>query len=95
MLVPYTVGSKLKKTMQDVEDKYSALIGGKRVRVIEKGGDSLINLLGRNDPWASKRICTDKDCMPYKSRVWLNEEKKASRKNKIKLPEVLIKQTNN
>ena len=95
LLVPYTVGSKLKKTIQEAEDKYSDLIGGKRVRVIEKGGDSLINLLGRNDPWASKRVCTDKDCMPCTSRTWLNEEKKMAKKNKTKLPEVLTTKTSN
>ena len=59
------------------------------MRVIEKGGDSLINLLGRNDPWTNKRLCTDDGCMPCASRAWLNEEKKAAQKNKTKLPEVL------
>ena len=29
------------------------MVGGGRVRVVEKGGDVLSNLLGRNDPWGS------------------------------------------
>ena len=59
LLVPFTVGGALQKLVQCAEDSYVDLIGGERIRVIEKGGDTLLNLLGRNDPWSAKRSCTD------------------------------------
>ena len=38
LLVDYTVGSNLKTRIQDVEDEFTRLVGGGRVRVVEKGG---------------------------------------------------------
>ena len=37
LLVPYTMGSRLRDKMQQVEDQYVALMGGSRVRMVEKG----------------------------------------------------------
>ena len=96
LLVPYTVGSELQHAVQQADD-YMRLVGGEggRVRVIEKGGDKLVDLLSRNDPWAARRYCSDETCPTCDSRRWLNNLKKESRKTKSALPEGLIATTSN
>ena len=59
LLVPFSVGSVLQRAVKEAEDDYRNLIGGPRVWVLEKGGDTLVNILGKNDPWATGRPCTD------------------------------------
>ena len=93
LLVPFTVGGTLQRMVQSAEDSYVDLIGGDRVRVIEKGGDTLLNLLGRNDPWSARRSCTDQGCPSCESRRWLQELKKTAKKSGSTLPKALIQST--
>ena len=53
------------------------------------------HLLCRNDPWASRRFCYDKSCVTCRSRSWLQEQTKAAKKAKEKLPDELEKTTVN
>ena len=85
-VVPYTEGSKLKLLVQAAEDDFVGLTKAKRVRVIERGGDKLGNLLGRNDPWAAERACSDKGCWVCTSRTWLREQRKAAKKEGLEMP---------
>ena len=80
LLVPYTLGSTLKKRIQRVEDNFNALVGEHRVRIVEAGGDRIIHLLGRNDPWVGDQGCGDAQCVPCRSRQWLKEQKAEARK---------------
>ena len=59
LLIPYTIGSKLKEKIQDADDKFVSLLGGGWVRVVERGGTVLAHMLGRSDPWATTRLCDD------------------------------------
>ena len=90
LLVDYSVGSRLKSMVQKTEDQFAEMVGGGRVRVLEKGGDVLVNILGRNNPWAAKRSCKDPTCHPCKSRAWITEQKKVARREKMDLPECLL-----
>ena len=90
LLVPYTMGSRLKEEMQQAEDRFVALVGGSRVRMVEQGGNVMGHLLGRGDPWASGRSCDDASCMTCSSRRWLREEQKSAKKEGRKLPDCLI-----
>ena len=90
--VPFTVGSKLLQVMQNAENDYSQATGCKRVRVVEGGGDKLVNTLGRNNPWSSKLYCSDSDCQPCKTRKWLREQQKEAKKGNTQLPKFLLKQ---
>ena len=60
---------------------------------MEHGGDCLINLLGRNDPWASKRACTDSECVVCKSRSWIQSQTREAKKKGESLPKELITDT--
>ena len=94
LLVPFTMDSVLQKSVQAAEDSYLEVVGGDRVRVVEKGGDQLIHLLGRNDPWASRRSCNDPRCATCDSRRLLGEMTKEARKQgAAPLPEALITST--
>ena len=95
LLVPYTVGGILQSSMQKAEDKFVELTGSQRVRIVEKGGETLGNLLGRNDPWSSRRVCPDPGCNPCKSRTWIKQQKVAAKKSGMSLPKVLITKTSN
>ena len=93
LVVPYSIGSTLKKRMQKVEDEFAQVVKAERVRMVEAGGDRLIHVLGRNDPWASETTCGDKSCVPCGSRLWLREAKLEAKKSGTKLPEGLIQKT--
>ena len=95
LLVPYSVGSLLQKQVQDSENKLMDLLGGPKVRIVEKGGDTLLDLLGRNDPWAASRRCPDPSCPTCASRMWLRETQKKARKSNTPLPKGLITATTN
>ena len=89
LMVPYTPGSSLQKLIQSAEDTFSKTVGCRKVRVIERGGAKLVDLLGRNDPWASQSRCDDEQCQPCASRMWLKEQMKEARKEKTQLPAIL------
>ena len=55
----------------------------------------MAHMLGRADPWASRRSCDDKDCCTCEGKRWLQEQKKACRRDNTKLPDVLIQKTAN
>ena len=90
LLVPFSAGSKLQKAVQHAEDQFVALTGCQRIRVVEQGGDKLSNLVCRNDPWASRRVCPDSNCATCKSRTWLKDQKVAAKKTGKTLPKVLL-----
>ena len=64
LLVPYTIGSKLKEEMQEVVNEFVALIGGDRVCMVKQSGNTLLNLLGCNGKWAAAHSSGDPVCAP-------------------------------
>ena len=50
MFVPFTMGSKLAKSLRDAEEKLCS-ITGYRLKVVEKAGDKLEDLLAKSNPW--------------------------------------------
>ena len=92
LLVPYTVGSTLKDVIQEAEDSLQEIVGEEdRVRVVEQGGDLLSNLLGRTDPWATKRTCGDTSCWTCQSTTWISDQIKSAKKTGSKPPKDLVK----
>ena len=94
LLVPFTPGSILKDAIQKADDDYCNLIKSRRIRVIESGGEKLMNLLSRNDPWANSRVCDDQECPTCSTRTWIKEERKKARRDNQKLPTLLETNTN-
>ena len=61
-MCPTPQGGGLAKTIQSAEDNFSKLHRVPRVRIIERGGKKLKDLLGKKDLWATTD-CNKLDCM--------------------------------
>ena len=90
LMVPSSINSALKESVQKEEDDLQKVLGGDRVRVVEKGGDLLSILLCRSDPWAARRMCGDEKCWTCQSLVWFSDQKKLAKSQGVKMPEGLI-----
>ena len=67
LFVPYTRGGVLQKKLQEVEDKYVAGTNKKKIKMVERGGVRLRDLLCQKDAW-SKRRCEIGSCLPCQSK---------------------------
>ena len=53
MFVPYTQDSILKRRLEELDDRVGEATGNPAVRFVERcGGGTIIDLLGRSNPWA-------------------------------------------
>ena len=68
LFVPHTPESLLAKMLQKEEDTFFTLHQCAWVKVVERGGTRLQDLLGRKDPWA-KTSCGKSDCMVCEARI--------------------------
>ena len=50
MFVPFTAGSKLVKNLREAEEKLGSMTGY-RMKLVEKAGDKLEDLLTKSNPW--------------------------------------------
>ena len=63
LFVPHTPGGLLAKMMQEEEELFRKGTTMKRVKMIERGGTALIDILSRKNPWA-REGCDRTDCLP-------------------------------
>ena len=61
LFVPQTPGGELAKLIQKVEDKNAKMMGTDRVRVVERGGTELKEMLCKNNPFGRQK-CLREDC---------------------------------
>ena len=57
VFIPTTEGSKLKKILQEKDDNLCRIAGSPTVRFVEKGGPTILDQVGRNNPWAGDWFC--------------------------------------
>ena len=67
VFVPCTRGSRLQKELQAVEDQYILGTKKKRLRIVERGGTKLKDLLCKANPWGDQR-CEREECFPCAGR---------------------------
>ena len=65
LFVPHTPGGKLAKMMEEEEERFRKGTKLKRIKIVEKGGNTLKSILSCTNPWA-KEGCTREDCFPCK-----------------------------
>ena len=82
MFVPHTPEGGLARAIQKSEDIFSALHQVARVRVVERGGTRLQDMLGRKNPWKGKS-CGRKDCLLCLSKFRKKGETMACDKENI------------
>ena len=62
MFVPHTPEGGLAQALQAAKDEFARLHSVARVKIIERGGCKVKDILGKKDPWASTG-CGRQDCM--------------------------------
>ena len=93
--VPFTVGSVLKNLIQRKDDEHCRLMNSRRDQGCGGRGNKLIHILGKNDPWSARQTCDDSYCVTCISRTWIREQHKTARKNKEKVPAIMVKPGSN
>ena len=66
LYVPYTPNSELAKELRKVEDMME-LMSGMRIKIVEKSGVQLKNILVKTNPWAGAD-CGREDCLPCQTK---------------------------
>ena len=61
MFVPHTPGEELRKRLQAKEDELSQMFGRPQVKIIERAGTALENILCTKNPWGQE-VCGRTDC---------------------------------
>ena len=51
MFIPYTKHSELAQRMRESEDKMESMTGY-RLKIVERGGSKLVDMLHKSNPWA-------------------------------------------
>jgi hypothetical protein len=57
IFVPATPRSSLKEALQKADDLFARAHGQPRIRFIERSGTTIMNELGKSDPWAGQWRC--------------------------------------
>ena len=63
LFVPHTPNGALAKLLQNEDDKYRRGTDMKRIKIVERGGKTVKEMLSQTNPWA-KDGCTRVDCLP-------------------------------
>ena len=74
VFVPATPGSRLRDTIQKLDDQLSETMDAPALRFVEKGGSTIQERLGQSDPWKSEVFCQRKDCLHCQGRCTLLDE---------------------
>ena len=74
VFVPFTPNSTLKNQLQTIDEMLAAQLGAPSVRFVERSGDTIVNTLGRTNPWSDEFVCGRVPCLPCDSRLWLQME---------------------
>ena len=67
MFVPYTHGRRLAKKLREAEISLEELTGY-RLKIVERGGRKLEDLLHRSNPWEGKD-CERQNCLPCQTKL--------------------------
>ena len=68
VFVPATANGTLGRNLQKRDDKFAAMQGLRRVKFVERGGDTLRCILTSSDPF-KKRECGREGCWPCKGPI--------------------------
>ena len=74
LFCPHTEGGTLAKNLRKAEEDLEKLTGY-RMKVVEKGGDRILDLLQTSDPWRGED-CGRAGCWPCRTKMWTEKDKK-------------------
>ena len=78
MFVPYTVDGELARRLREAEKELGKQTGVK-LKIVERGGNKLVDLLHRSDPWQGQD-CQRPQCLLCKTKM-VTEKKKRHQHN--------------
>ena len=64
VFVPFTPESALREELQRVEDTLTAEMNTPGIRFVERGRNTVVEVLGRNNTWSKEWECNRKLCPP-------------------------------
>ena len=64
IFIPATPDSILKTSLQNQDNQLAQATNTPQVRFVERAGTTLMEELGRNNPWSTDWFCPRKDCLP-------------------------------
>ena len=68
VFVPSTPDFKLKKYLQEADEVICKTTNSLTVRFVERGGPTLMDLVGKNNPWSREWYCPRPNCYPCQGR---------------------------
>lgn len=75
VFIPATLDSKLRKSLQEIDEVCKAT-GSLTVIFVKKGGPTVLDQVERNNPWGSQWFCPRGNCLPCNGRLLLAMEEK-------------------
>ena len=67
LFVPHTPKGELKRRLQDIEDKALATRKTGRIKMVERGGDTIFSKIGNPAPW-KRQHCGGEGCAPCNTK---------------------------
>ena len=64
MFVPHTPGGELARILQEADDKFRKGKGLGKIKMVERGGTTLKQILCRSNPWVKEGCGRGNDCFP-------------------------------
>ena len=74
VFVPATPDSILRKSLQEADEVICKTTNSPTVRFVERGGPTLMDLVGKNNPWSRDWYCPRPNCYPCQGRQILAAE---------------------
>ena len=74
VFIPMTKESRLRKILQEIDEDLCRTTNSPTARFIERGGPTVLELVGRNNPWGKEWVCPRRKCLPCQSRGLLAAE---------------------
>ena len=69
MFVPHTPAGELARLLQEADDKFTRGKGMGRIKMVERGGTTLKDILCKNNPWAAEGCGRGQDCFPCRGEA--------------------------
>ena len=93
VFLPATPGSRLKKDLQEADEILCKTTNSPTVRFVERGGPTLMELVGKSNPWSREWFCPRKNCVPCKGRLLLAAEDAEERLQMAEKKEGVVKRS--
>ena len=64
----------MKEALQKADDQMTKILDTPAVKFVERGGTTIMEDLGRTNPWSQDWFCPRKECAPCNGRYFLAQE---------------------